>query len=1022
MANNETTTKFKVDISELKKSMQEARKQVAYANSEFKAVSSTMDDWSKSSDGISAKLKQLNSNLKSQETVLNEYEKTLEEVKKEYGENSKEALEYATKLNNQRAVVNKIKNEISGYEDALKEVSEAEKIAAKTGQDVADVLADVGTEADDAGDGFTVLKGAVAEFVGNALTQLVDGLKQGISSLVSFSDEANKAMNNFQASTGATADDMAEFEGVMKNIYKGNYGESFEDIADAMATVKNTMGDWLGAEGLEILTRDALVLRDTFDFEVDESIRAVNSLINQFGIDGDYAFNLIAQGAQNGLNQNGDLLDVINEYSVQFASAGYEADDMFNMLANGAKTGTWSVDKLGDAVKEMNIRFSDGTVTDALEENRKALGLTQKEVKGLQAEFNEGGESAQSAVNKMIEAIMGVEDETERYKLGVSVFGTMWEDLGADAISALMDTNGQINMTKDSMAEINAIKYDSVGDAMAGLGRNLQTSILMPLGDKLLPIISDVAAKFEEWLNDPATQEGIKTLTDSVAEFVDNGLETIKEGVQWFLANKDSVIAGLAGIAAGFMAFKVVSLIQGVVSAMKGMTVAQYALNLAMSLNPIGIIVALIAGLIVAFISLWKNSESFRAFWINLWEKIKSVCSTAIQAIGKFFTETIPEFLDKALQFFAELPAKIWTFLNNVITNVQQWKINMITKALEMGLEFLNNVVTFFKQVPAKIQEFLYNALVAIVATMIAIPVKAYEGGKAFLENLISFFKQLPEKVSTWLTNTINKVNAWRTNMLNKAKEAGTNFLNNLIEFFKQLPSKVWTWLVNVVTKVTTWRANMIAKAKETALNFINKVIEYVKQLPAKVWTWLTNVVSKVSQWRSDLGRKAREAGQEILDKLISKVKEIPDKIKSVGSDVVAGLWNGISDKVQWLKDKISGFVGDVTQFLKDKFGIASPSKVMAKEVGKWLPEGIAVGISDNAKSALRAMKDLTVDTLGSARAGLQTATTTLSGTGGARGGVVNNFYQTINAPKQLSRLDIYRQTKNVLTLAGGGN
>ena len=157
--NNETTTKFKVDISELKKSMQEARKQVAYANSEFKAVSSSMDDWSKSSDGISAKLKQLNSNLKSQETVLNEYEKTLEQIKAEYGENSKEAMEYATKLNNQQAVVNKIKKEIAGYEDALKEVSEAEKIASKSGQDVADVLADVGKEADDAGDGFTVLKG-----------------------------------------------------------------------------------------------------------------------------------------------------------------------------------------------------------------------------------------------------------------------------------------------------------------------------------------------------------------------------------------------------------------------------------------------------------------------------------------------------------------------------------------------------------------------------------------------------------------------------------------------------------------------------------------------------------------------------------------------------------------------------------------------------------------------------------------------------------------------------------------------
>ena len=102
----ETTTKFRVDISELKSAMQEARKQVAYANSEFKAVSSSLDDWGKSSEGLEAKLKQLKSNLSSQKAVLSAYKKTLEDVRKEYGENSKEAREYETKLNNQQAVIN----------------------------------------------------------------------------------------------------------------------------------------------------------------------------------------------------------------------------------------------------------------------------------------------------------------------------------------------------------------------------------------------------------------------------------------------------------------------------------------------------------------------------------------------------------------------------------------------------------------------------------------------------------------------------------------------------------------------------------------------------------------------------------------------------------------------------------------------------------------------------------------------------------------------------------------------------
>lgn len=118
-----------------------------------------------------------------------------------------------------------------------------------------------------------------------------------------------------------------------------------------------------------------------------------------------------------------------------------------------------------------------------------------------------------------------------------------------------------------------------------------------------------------------------------------------------------------------------------------------------------------------------------------------------------------------------------------------------------------------------------------------------------------------------------------------------------------------------------------------------------------------------------------------------------------------------------WIKEKITGFGEGVLNSLKDFFGIHSPSKLMEEEIGKWLPAGIAVGIDKNAKSVMSAMKDLTMNTLGATRDGLSE----LGVNGGVTGGVVNNFTQVINSPKQLSRLDIYRQSKNLLGYAGGG-
>ncbi|MCC5468761.1 phage tail tape measure protein, partial [Pelosinus baikalensis] len=164
---------------------------------------------------------------------------------------------------------------------------------------------------------------------------------------------------------------MSGLKDTMLSIYNNNFGENYQDIGKSLSTVKQITQ--ASGKELENLTTNALMLRDTFEFEVNESTRAADALMKNFGITGEQAFTLIAQGAQNGANKNDDLLDSLNEYSVQFKMLGFTADQFTNTLISGATNGAFSIDKIGDAVKEFTIRSKDGSKSSA--EGFAAMGL-----------------------------------------------------------------------------------------------------------------------------------------------------------------------------------------------------------------------------------------------------------------------------------------------------------------------------------------------------------------------------------------------------------------------------------------------------------------------------------------------------------------------------------------------------------------------------------------------------------------------------------------------------------------------
>lgn len=797
---NETTTKFKVDISELKKAMQDARKQVALANSEFKVASSSMDDWSKSSDGINSKLKQLKSNLTAQETVLNEYEKILEQVKEEYGENSSEAMEWTTKLNNQKATVNKTKKEIADFEDSLKDVSEAEEVAAKTGKGVSEVLEDMGDEAEDAGDGFTTLKGAVATFAGNVMTSLVDGLKNAVTNFMNLSNETREyrdQMNKLN-SAGTEAGYSADY---VNEKYKDLYGVLADETATA-TTISNFMA--MGAE------------EETLNSLLESSI----------GIWAKYGDSIALDGLAEAINHSSKLSSV------------------------------------------------QGTLSDALE----WAGVSVED-------FNKQLESCNT--------------EQERQELIAKTL----DDLYGDLSKGYQDSNANIIEANKANADYTATMAN-MGAKIEPVTTSLKTGFTELL-QELLKLVGDV--DMEAFTS--KIEEGFAVLKEDV-------LPAVKEGLGWILENKDVIIAGLAGIATGFVAFKVASLIQTVTSAMQGMTLAQYALNLAMNLNPIGIIIALIAGLVAGILVLWNNSESFRNFFINLWEKIKTVVGEVVDALVTFFTnlwDKIVEIMTPVVEFFVSIFQPVYDFISTVVTNII---------AIIRGLWI--TITTIF--------------------------------GVAF-----NWFKStVIDPVANLFTNMWNGLK----NGASLAWEGVKSIFSAVVDFFSDIFGTAWQGVKDVFSTGGAIFVGIKEGIVETFKTVVNGIIGGINKVISVPFNAINGVLSTL--------KGIEVAGIKPFSWISTfNVPELPMLAKG---GVVRGATTAI--------------------------------------IGEDGAEAV-IPLERNLGWIRNVAKELSVE-LG-ANGG-----SVANGTAGV-GGTVNNFYQTINSPKQLSRLDIYRQSKNLLGYAGGG-
>ena len=323
--------------------------------------------------------------------------------------------------------------------------------------------------------------------------------------------------------------------------------------------------------------------------------------------------------------------------------------------------------------------------------------------------------------------------------------------------------------------------------------------------------------------------------------------------------------------------------------------------------------------------------------------KIITWGSEMLTAAGQAASDVISGVAD----FFAGLPNKIAYWLGYAIGTVIKWGVELYTWVTTEIPNIIQSVVDFFAELPGKIWTWLVETVNKAVQWGINLKNTAETWVTNTINSVVNFFSTLPGKVWTWLVETVNRVFQWGINLKNTAETWVTNTINSVVNFFSQMPGRIWTWLVDTVNKVTQWGANLLSTASTAASNTVNKVVEWFSQLPGKIWTWLQNTITKVIQFGADMASKASSAAQGFVTNIVNGLSGLPGQMVTIGSNIVNGIWNGISSGWSWLVDKVKSLANSLFEGAKEALGINSPSRVFAREVGRWIPPGIGVGIDE---------------------------------------------------------------------------